>query len=334
MIRVTTPSRLHFGLLNVAADEGPWPDHQGRPALPSRRFGGVGLMVESPGVRLTARAAAEWSADGPLAGRALAFARRIGGQLRAEEGVDFPAQHLHVEQAAPEHVGLGTGTQLGLAVGRALAEAWGLHVDAPALARLAGRGLRSALGVHGFERGGFLVEAGKRESGALPPLVARVPFPEAWRIVLILPRQLRGAWGGTEVEAFARLAGPPDLGRTDALCRLALLGMLPALLEQDWQAFGEALFDYNARAGEAFAPVQGGIYSHALVADVVTFIRGQGIAGAGQSSWGPAVFAVLPDQERALALASRLREHLRQSDWDVSVTLARSRGSEVTGCDG
>jgi beta-RFAP synthase len=322
MTTVTTPSRLHFGLLSVAADGAPWPDRLGRPVLPARRFGSVGLMVEAPGVRLTARGAAAWSADGPLAGRALAFARRIQEQLRAERGSDFPAQHLHVERAAPEHAGLGTGTQLGLAVGRALAEAWGLRLDAPALARLAGRGLRSALGVHGFERGGFLVEAGKRDPEALAPLVVRVPFPQAWPVILVLPRGPQGVSGGDEAEAFARLTGAADLARTDALCRLALLGLLPALQEEDWPAFGEALHDFNARAGEVFAPVQGGIYSHAFVADVVAFVRGQGVAGAGQSSWGPTVFAVAPDPERAQDLAARLRARFAPGEVEVIVTRA------------
>lgn len=329
MIRVTTPSRLHFGLLSVAADDAPWPDRHGRPTLPPRRFGGVGLMVESPGVRLTARAAPAWSADGPLAGRALAFARRIADQLRAERGTEFPARHLHVEYAAPEHAGLGTGTQLGLAVGRALAEGWGLHLGPPALARLAGRGLRSAVGVHGFERGGFLVEAGKRDPGELAPLVARAPFPEAWRVILVFPRGLQGMSGGGEAEAFARLSGAPDRARTDALCRLALLGLLPALAEEDCRTFGEALFDFNARAGEGFASVQGGVYAHPFVADVVAFARGQGVAGAGQSSWGPAAFAVVPDEGQALWLQARLAERFGADATEGVVTRACNRGAEV-----
>jgi beta-RFAP synthase len=329
MIRVRAPSRLHFGLLSLAADGAPWPDRLGLPVVPSRRFGGVGLMVEAPGLRLTARAAPAWSAEGPRAERALEFARHFVGQLPADGSTDLSAQHLHIEQAAPEHAGLGTGTQLGLAVGRALAEAWGLRLDVPALARLVGRGLRSALGVHGFERGGFLVEAGKRTPDALSPLAVRVPFPETWRVVLVIPSGLQGVSGRREVEAFARLAGTADLARTDALCRLALLGLVPALAEEDWRAFGEALHDFNARAGEAFAPVQGGVYSHALVADVVAFVRGQGIPGAGQSSWGPTAFAVTADEGQALALAARLRGHFLLSEREVFLTRAWNRGAQA-----
>jgi beta-RFAP synthase len=316
---------LHFGLLSVTAPGALWPDRLSQPTVPSRQFGGVGLMVESPGIHLSMRTAPAWSAEGPLAERALTFARHFAEQIQAERDEAFPPQHILIEQAAPEHAGLGTGTQLGLAVGRALAEAWGLHLDVPTLARRVGRGRRSALGVHGFERGGFLVEAGKRDPDALAPLLAQVPFPTAWRIVLVIPSRLRGISGRGEVEAFAQLAGCADLARTNALCRLVLLGLVPSLIEADWQGFGEALHDFNARAGEAFAPVQGGVYSHAFVADVVAYVRRQGIPGTGQSSWGPTVFAIVPDQERARDLSNRILTQFALEQTEAVITRAWNR---------
>src|SRR5207302_870603 len=148
--------------------------------------------------------------------------------------------HVHVARAGPEHAGLGTGTQLGLAVARAVAESGGEPgLDAVELACRVGRGARSALGVHGFARGGFLVEAGKREAGELAPLVARLDFPEPWRLVLALPPGPPGLHGRLESQALTRLlADPAALPRTEALCRLVLLGLLPALLEEDLEAFG------------------------------------------------------------------------------------------------
>ena len=174
MARVRTASRLHFGLLSLAGQTQAWPDARGRALLPARSFGGVGLMVDRPGVEVSAAPAEEWSAEGPLAGRALEFARRFARSWRDETGEEVPPRRLVVGRSAPEHAGLGTGTQLGLAVGRLLASACGLAMSAPELARRVGRGGRSALGVHGFERGGLLVEAGKGN--------ARVTLPfDAWR---------------------------------------------------------------------------------------------------------------------------------------------------------
>jgi beta-RFAP synthase len=277
-------------------------------------------MVERPGLRLSAAAAKEWSAEGPLAGRALAFARLFG---------DGPPLRLVVEQAAPEHAGLGTGTQLGLAVGRLLAAAWRLDLSVAELARRAGRGLRSALGVHGFEQGGFLVEAGKCDDDALSLLVARAAFPEAWRLVLALPRQAPGLHGPDELDAFRRLTESAVVVPTDSLCRLVLLGMLPALADGDLEAFGEALFDFNARVGEAFARVQGGAYAGPRVAELVAFLRGQGARGVGQSSWGPAVFAVVGDEGRAADLAARVRRQFGLGADEVFVTRACNRGATV-----
>jgi beta-RFAP synthase len=299
--------------------------------LPARRFGGVGLMVEQPGIQVRATPAGAWSAEGPLAERALAFAHCFADGVRGSEaGRRLPPQHLAVERAAPEHAGLGTGTQLGLAVGRALAAAWGLKLEGGELARRAGRGLRSALGVYGFEQGGLLVEAGKRTAEGLAPLVARLPFPADWRFVLAVARDAAGLHGAGEQEAFDRLAGRsgvPD--RTDVLCRLVLLGLLPAVVERDLEAFGEALYEFNRRVGEGFAPVQGGPYAGPRVAELVAFVRGQGVRGVGQSSWGPAVFAVVGGEEQAEDLAGRIRRRFGLDAGEVFVTQACNHGAVV-----
>ena len=326
MIQITTGSRLHFGLFHLPGEGLEfWPDRTGASIIPVRRFGGVGLMIEEPGIHLIATPAAEWSAAGPLGPRALSFARRYSQSVKT---VTTPC-HIALHRSAPEHSGLGTGTQLGLAVARALAEISGsTSTEASELAPRIGRGARSALGVHGFAQGGFLVEAGQRQPGVISPLGLRVGFPEDWRIVLILPRQAIGLHGRAELEAFAGL-GPSALSWTDALCRLVLLGMLPGLVERDIQAFGESVHDFNARAGEAFAPVQGGIYAGPQTAELVHFARGQGIVGVGQSSWGPAVFAIVENEERGQAFAIQLRRRFSFTENEVIVTRARNKSAEV-----
>jgi beta-RFAP synthase len=325
MPRLRTASRLHFGLISLPEQPAAWSDRLGRPVLPARCFGGVGLMVESPGLVLHVEPAAAWCAEGPLADRALTFARRFAGTLEEDAPErTLPPCRLVVESAPREHVGLGTGTQLALGVARLLAQAWGLDLATDDLARRVGRGERSALGVHGFAQGGFLVDAGKLAHTAVAPLVARVEFPAAFRVVLVLPRQSTGLYGKSERSAFARLTAPA--GTTEALCRLVLLGMLPALVEQDVQAFGEALFDFNARVGEVFAPVQGGTYASGLTAEVIDFIRRQGVPGVGQSSWGPGVFAVT-DEARAAHLADRLRAVVAADVAEVQVSRACNMGA-------
>src|SRR3954447_9986273 len=106
-IRIRTPSRLHFGLLG-------W----GPQAV--RQFGGVGLMIEDPGLELVGETAAGWTFDGPLAPRVEQIVRRVVEESRSDrsEFVMPAGARIEVLSAAAEHVGLGVGTQLSLAVAR------------------------------------------------------------------------------------------------------------------------------------------------------------------------------------------------------------------------
>jgi beta-RFAP synthase len=293
MIRVAAPSRLHFGLFHVP--------RAGEHRAGERAFGGVGLMIDTPGVVVTANPADAWRFEGTLASRAQAFAIRFAQSLPEAERRPF---QVLVEQCPAEHTGLGVGTQLGLAVAKALAVATG-HADMPSveLAPRVGRGERSAIGVHGFDRGGLLMESGKLPNEEVSPAVAHVRLPVEWRVVLFTP-QLPADWHGLrEREAFATAEG----GDPDALRRLAEGAILPAAETGDLETFGEALHEFNRRAGEPFAAAQGGPYASPAVAELIADVRRQGIRGVGQSSWGPTVFAVVGDSDIALSLVLRYK---------------------------
>jgi beta-RFAP synthase len=327
MIRIRTPSRLHIGLLNVDSAEH-WDNLLGERVIPERRFGGVGLMVQHPGVRVRVESAQSWSAQGPLAGRALDFASHYEesyppGSIRPH--------HISVEQTADEHVGLGTGTQLAMAVARALAHSHGFaSANAVELARRVGRGARSALGIHGFVKGGFLVEAGKYAADDISPLIARVDFPATWRILLVIPSHESGIHGVNEIDAFESLKHRPFHSATaDALCRLVVLGILPALQERDFRTFSECLFDFNIRVGEFFSSVQGGRYGHPKTEALISYLRANGVRGVGQSSWGPTVFAVAESASDASERAEQLKQRLDLASNEVLITQACNTGASV-----
>ena len=302
MTRVEAPSRLHFGLLSVpVAGQTHWPDPDGKPGLPIRSFGGVGLMIDRPGVVVEATPSPEWSADGIHAERALDFARTFVGSLPVNEQRCF---QVRVECCPPEHIGLGVGTALGLSVARALAIELG-HADwdAVELAKRVGRGRRSAVGVHGFQHGGLIVEAGKLPHEEIAPLVGRFEFPEEWRIVLLCPRTVSDWHGLKERAAFASAVHAND---TAVLCQIVLTGILPAMASRDYVRFAEAIHEFNARAGKAFLNAQEGVYSSAEVKHLVSLLREQGVA-SGQTSWGPTTFAIVRNAEVAQELSSGIQ---------------------------
>lgn len=295
MIRVVAPSRLHFGLFRVPT--------AGESEAGARAFGGVGLMVEQPGVVVDVRPADSWQFEGTLASRAQVFATRFMLSLPEEQRRPF---QVLVERCPAEHTGLGVGTQLGLAVAKALAMACGVSdLAAPGLAVRVGRGERSAIGVHGFDHGGLIVEGGKQPGQAVSPLVEHLTLPHEWQVVLFTPPGTSRWHGDRERAAFAAASGSDPV----SLLQLAEVAT-QAAHHRDIDAFGEAVHEFNRKAGEPFAAAQGGVYASAEIARLIEDVRKCGVRGVGQSSWGPTVFAVVPDPDTALSLVLRFRSRV------------------------
>ena len=103
-----------------------------------------------------------------------------------------------------------------------------------------------------------------------------------------------------------------------------------AALEADFDTCGESLFEFGRLVGEYFAPAQGGTYSTPQIRNLVQHLRCQGVRGVGQSSWGPAVFALVENERRALSLAARIQEQLGIAPGDVVVAKPQNRGAEVS----
>jgi beta-ribofuranosylaminobenzene 5'-phosphate synthase len=290
-VRVEAPARLHLGMLD-ASGEG------------ARRFGGLGVAVSRPAVVVEASSASgALTVEGPDAERAGAVAARCRDALGDVRGV-----RLRVLEAVPPHVGLGSGTKLALAVTAALSALAGQSPDPPALARIAGRGARSAVGLWTFTHGGLVVEGGRRRGLEAPaPLLMRHAMPDEWRCVLAVPAARPGLSGGAEEAAFAGLRPEPE--RSALIAQVVLTALLPALVERDLVEFGAALSRLQRLVGDAFARVQGGTF-HPQAEPLVDALLRLGAAGAGQSSWGPAVYGVVGSERRGREIARALEPDL------------------------
>jgi beta-RFAP synthase len=315
-VTVTTGARLHFGPLAAAGSTG-------------GTFGGVGMMVASPRCIVSARVAAEDSCVGDEATclRGAEFVRRV---REATPGpLAPPSARIEFHESIPSHAGLGSGTQLGLAVARVLSELAAEHeVTVETLARRAGRGLRSAIGLHGFAGGGFLVDGGRSGVGQFGTLVSRIDFPPHWRLILIAPRRSKGLSGAEEQNAFA--AQPPmPQSLTAELCRIALMEWMPGLFEADFSRVSGAMYEFGQHVGRFFEPVQGGVFAHSMMGRLADEVRRRGFGGVAQTSWGPTIGVLSDKESSARELITDLAGDGRWDECEFRLTEPLNRGAEV-----
>lgn len=279
-------------------------------------------MVDRPGWRITLTTARrdEFGTH--------AQSQRIAGivsHIRALSPGLGPVR-IEVSDSVPPHAGFGSGTQLALAIGRGLSMLAGRpEAGSFELARLAGRGARSAIGIHGFERGGLIVDAGRRTAEGAGELACREAVPDVWRFVLVTPPH-EGLSGDEERTAFERLPPmPPSL--TGRLCRLVLCDVLPALQRGDFERFSAAVTEYGALVGSYFAPVQGGVFSDSRMPAVAELAAKRFGCGCAQTSWGPSVAVLCPDPIAAEGVAAAVRRDARWQGCTVTIAAALNRGA-------
>jgi beta-ribofuranosylaminobenzene 5'-phosphate synthase len=313
LISVSAPSRLHFGLFGLRQEQG-------------RMYGGVGAMIDSPTLELRIEPSSAFDCAGPLAERTETFARRW---TAFHELPELPRCRIEILAAPPNHVGLGVGTQLGLSVAAGLNAFCGLSAAGPQELTLSvHRGVRSAIGTYGFVMGGLIVERGKLPGEPISPLDCRIDLPVHWRFVLLRPIGWQGLSGEQEEQAMGELPGVPAQV-SEQLIALARDGLVPAAATANFPQFAESLFQFGHLAGSCFAARQGGPYNGPVLTQLIGWLRDHGYSGVGQSSWGPTLFCVLPDQHSALALAHLLQQGLPGIPLEVMIAAPNNRGALV-----
>lgn len=315
-VKVETTARLHLGFLDLNGASG-------------RKFGSLGLALDAPVTALSITRAETLSVEGPEHARVAAHVE----QLCREFGLK-PAYRVVIDAAIPAHVGLGSGTQLALATAAALRCLEALPTNTEKDALLLRRGARSGIGAALFTEGGVIVDGGHSNSPigggkTVPPILSRLPFPEDWRIILVMDENVIGVHGDAEREAFAKLPIFPEV-EAARICRAVLMQALPALIERDLDAFGAAITDIQMRLGDYFAPAQGGArYTSAKVAAVMEALERNGAKGVGQSSWGPTGFAFVESADAAQRLVKLVAENSAQANPTMLICKGINRGARI-----
>jgi beta-ribofuranosylaminobenzene 5'-phosphate synthase len=316
-VYVKTPARLHLGLIDLNGNLG-------------RIFGGLGVGINHPNVILEAQRSERLSVTGEKIGQVKSLAKRFFDAYHIKANVS-----IYVKQVIPEHVGLGSGTQLALAVATALAELFNVKASARELALAMGRARRSGIGVAVFEKGGFVVDGGKTikdstySSESFPPVIFHQPFPEDWTFVVAIPNVKKGLSKDEEIAAFKRLSPMPaeDVGR---ICRLTMMKLLPSLAEHDIKNFGEALTQIQIIVGKYFAQAQGGTYSSIAATEGIRLMQKFGAHGVGQSSWGPTFYGLFQNEKEAKEIQSKIEAFLREGvGGQVFTAKANNKGVNI-----
>ncbi|MFB6090914.1 MAG: beta-ribofuranosylaminobenzene 5'-phosphate synthase family protein [Halobellus sp.] len=318
-VRVSTGARLHFGFVDLSLDH-------------ERLYGSLGVGLDEPRTVVTAE-----PAQGVECGRepAREYAER------AVDLLDLPGASVTVERALPRHVGLGSGTQLALAVLSAVARAHGREPEVRSRAPDLGRAGRSGVGVATFERGGFVVDGGHPSDAftadrpadgtwTTPPLTVRRGVPDDWRFLVVVPDADVGRNGDCEDESMRRVIEDADPAVGDQVAGTVLRRLLPAIAEGSAARFGAAAERIGRLNGTWYADEQSGTY-RAPVGRLVDALGDEpSCFGVGQSSWGPCVYAVTDERHAAQARRAG-RDALRAADvaGDVRVAAPRNDGADV-----
>ena len=310
-VTVSVTARLHFAFHDLNGGLG-------------RRYGTKRHAVSGLRTRISVAPARQLQVSGPDSTRARNYVEQLYDVLDLRGGC-----RVDILEAIPSHAGLGSGTQLAIALSAAVRRLHGLPVDIRGDAVRLGRGRRSGVGIGLFDAGGVVVDGGRGEQTRAAPILSRIPFPDAWRILLVLDRARTGVHGEDESAAFARLPVFPAVDSAH-ICRLVLMQALPALAEADLVSFADAIKEMQRMLGAYFAPLQGGAsFASPDVAAALELMEGEGALGIGQSSWGPTGFAFAHSRDEAERLVAFARNHPRCRGLDIRACKGLNHGAHI-----
>lgn len=303
-VKVTTSARLHMGFFDLSG------------AI--SKFGSLGMSINAPCTHVTLAKSDKTLIDAKSSENVAKIVENIVNYFNIKQNFS-----LIIHQSIPAHAGLGSGTQLALAIGAGLNQLFNLNVSITQIAKQAKRGKRSGIGIAAFEQGGVLVDSGITNE-ELPQIALRQAFPDNWRVLLVSDSASKGVHGEAELQAF-QLLKPAQNSLRDMMFK----HMMPALQRGDLLAFGAYMMDLQAYNGEYFAPVQGGHFASRDVAEVLAWLQTNGATCVGQSSWGPTGFAILGSVEHAENLKKQVQLAFA-SKANISFTICRGKNTGAT----
>ncbi|MEM1675902.1 MAG: hypothetical protein QXL68_04930 [Desulfurococcaceae archaeon] len=305
-IFIKTPSRLHLGFYNFNRE--------------NIAYGGIGLAIDNPNIELIISK-----------NNRLEIVNETNIELndvveKIVNTLEISGFKLIVKSAIPRHIGLGSTTQLLLAISYGLSKLYGLKYSVRELAVKLGRGYVSGIGISVFEKGGLIIDSGRRLDNNilrevetihdLPLPIARYSLPRKWFFILITPRVSKRISDEFEKQFLEKPFKIDD----NLQCKLyatLLLELIPSVIRRDIVGFGKALSKIQYITGEYFSKYQYGLFCCRESEEAVNIMLSKGVYGVGQSSWGPTVYGLVDNYSRALKILRETLNELERRGIDV-----------------
>ncbi len=156
--------------------------------------------------------------------------------------------HIRAPAQIAEHIGLGSESQMYLALADTLLKLEGKHAEPNEVIKTLKLGGVSGIGHHAYYSGGLVVDGGysfgpgkdvtkfTQHSKNPAPLIARHDFPDRWKVILAIPRNRQSLSGELEDAFFIRIL-PLPLFHAQQISHETLMHLLPAVAIKDFDEF-------------------------------------------------------------------------------------------------
>ncbi|MBY9007446.1 MAG: hypothetical protein KGD63_11880 [Candidatus Lokiarchaeota archaeon] len=286
--------------------------------------GGIGLMLNQPNVVFEAsNSAKEFKIEAHKYYReSIEIINEKASKIFKKYNINNKNFHFNLIKYYPSHVGLGSKTQLSLAIANSIAKLKNLEINHRELTKIVERGGTSGIGWKGFLTGGFILDAGhefgigKEKENFLPSSASksadpaltllRYDIPENWRFVLTIPNIKKGAYGDEEVSIFKKYTPIPK-EEVNEVSHQILMKIIPGLLKNDLDCFGEGLKSIQSIG---FKKIEIKLQNK-VVKDLLNFIDNYGAKAYGMSSFGPSVVGIVDSDFQAKKMLQAIQDHLK-----------------------
>ncbi|MFX1496503.1 MAG: beta-ribofuranosylaminobenzene 5'-phosphate synthase [Promethearchaeota archaeon] len=329
-IRITAPCRIHLSLIDENGYTG-------------RVDGGIGLMLDRPNVIFEAsNNAQEFKIEAHKYYReSIEVINEKASKVFKVFNISNKNFHFHLKRYYPSHVGLGSKTQLSLAIARAITLLKNIkNIKLEDLTKIVERGGTSGIGWRGFERGGFILDAGhdfgqgKEKETFLPSSASknaepaltlfRHDIPTNWRFVLVIPNVGKGAYGDDEVSIFQNYAPIPK-EEVNEVSHQVLMKVIPGIIKRDLKCFGEGLKRIQSIG---FKKIEISLQND-IVKYLLKFFENYGLKAYGMSSFGPSVIGITESEPEANDLLKEIQMYLKDIGGHIYICKPNNCGAKI-----